>query len=192
MDYRNLPEDSVLCPTRDEQLIKGLEGYAKVAGIGGHPEYIWQSVKNNETITEEDITLTQRLPLKREDRLGAVYIGYSLTKLTRKFMALTGLILRNYINAKYITRHALLTDIQEGLDVEGSIIFCPDFYIKSKKGHKNSPLPQWRKDILMSFFLEKQSEGVDIVLGIYNWSTAEEHYGSEIMSFLENNFVEVG
>lgn len=190
MDVRYLPEDSVLCPDKDAQLIKGLKGYARVAGIEGRPEYIWQSVKNNSWITTEDLDLVQMLPFKKEEHTGVVYMGTPLSTLSRKFMMLTGFLVRNYLNAKYTTRAALFKDLQESVDIEAKILFVPDWYVSSKKGGANKPLPQWLRDLVMSFLLNAEAGGLDLFLGVYNWEAAREYYGVEIMSLIEDNFIE--
>lgn len=191
MDVRYMPEDSVLDPEEDEQLIKGLEGYAKIAGIEGHPECIWRSILNNKCVLSNDLDLLDKIPFKNSDKMGVVYIGYGLSNITRKFMALTGYLVRNYIDARYTDRSTLLQIISEQEDIEGKIFFCPDFYVREKKGAKNSIMPQWKRDILFSFFLKCQAESKDIILAIQNWGAAEEHYGSEITNFIEDNFMEI-
>ena len=191
MDSRYLPEGSVLDPDRDEQLIKGLEKYASTAGIAGNKEYIWQSVKNTEWITKQDIAVVRLIPFKKHNSMGAYYNGMALSRLTKKFMMLTGLLVRHYMDARYVSRVSLFKDLQEGLEAGGKVLFIPDWYVSSRKGVKNSVLPQWMRDIVLSFLLESQAEGKDIIMGIHDWAAAEEHYGPEIMSFIENNFKEV-
>ena len=191
MDVRYMPEDSILDPEEDEQLIKGLEQYADVAGIGGHPKYIWKSILDNDYVSEEDLDIMDGIPFKNSDQLGALYIGYDSSTITRKFMSLTGFLVRNYIDARYLNKAALMQSISDNEEVEGKVFFCPDFYVREKKGEKNSILPQWKRDILFSFFLECQAESRDIILAVSNWEAAEEHYGPEIAKFIEDNFLEV-
>lgn len=190
MDPRHLPEDSVLDPDRDEQLIKGLEGYARVAGIGGHPEYIWQSVKDKKHVTRKDRVMVKNMPFGRNaDHIGVVYEGWPLSVLTKKFMALTGLLVRNYINAKYIHVNRLLSELEEFGEFEGDVIFIPDFQTKKKTAGKHHPVPTWKRDALLGFLLECEAENVDVIIGIGDSNLCKQHWGAEIMDYINANFV---
>ncbi len=194
MDPRKLPEDSILDTDTDEQLIKGLEGYARIAGIGGHPEYIWQSTLDNENVSELDINMVQELmPFKKMGATGAVYVGCHLATLSKKFMALTGLFLRSYVDARYISLSSLLQDLEEGDEIQADILFIANFHPKIKSGDKKQyALPSWKREALLSFMLDCESNGTDLVIGVFNETAAEEHFGAEIAGFIDSNFLEMG
>lgn len=194
MDFRDLPEDSVLCPEKDEQLIKGLEKYAGVAGISGNLEYIWQSIKGNKSITKGDRHLVKKcMPFKsNKGKHGAVYVGHPLSGLTKKFMSLTGVFVRSYIDARYMSINALLKLLKEEEELNCTVLFIPNFHPKIKANDKKHyPLASWQRGELLSFLLDCQSKNIDLVIGIYNIKAAEEHFGQEITDYIQNNFMKI-
>lgn len=194
MDYESLPEDSVLCSESDEQLIKGLEKYAELAGISGNKEYIWESVKDNQFVTKRDEDIVSTLmPFKSKvKKTGAMYIGQPLSGLTKKFMALTGLFVRNYIDARYTTIDTLLDNLEEGYEYNCTVIFIPNFHPKIKANDKKQyPLPSWKRGKLLSFLLDCQSKNIDVVAGIYSLKALEDYMGQEISDYVKSNFMKL-
>jgi len=176
---------SVLDPDKDYELIRGLKTYASWAGIGGSPSYISRSLKTNPDIDQQDREMIKGVfKLKDSGYCGVVYDGYSSATLPRKFMALTGALVRNYKDVFYATMNVYLAGLMDGLPVvDHRVTFIPDFTTQGQ-----DKVPSWKRDIIIGHLMEKQAEGKIMIVGVRDQDRLGDIYGAGIKEFIEGSY----
>lgn len=192
-----LPPDSVLSVEKDQMLIRDLMKYARAAGIAGHPEYIYQSIKGVKGVTKEDLALSRKLPnLKKEGVAGILYVATDLSVITHKFMALTGLMVRNYIDACYMPVVELSQMLMDGGSPTARILFIPDFSVVQGKNRndisKIEPMLGWKRELFQGCLVKRQSENLQTVIAVASEEALKKVYGPEIHQFILSNYSVVG
>lgn len=187
----------MLSEERDLQLIRGLEKYARAAGLGGHSDYIWKSVKDSDDFDTEDQKIAKRIPnLKSEQACGVIYIDEDTPRICRKFMAMTGLFVRNYLDACYVPMSEVVQILMDGGVPESKILLVPDFCFVNVKGKGNvdklEPVPGWKRELVYSMLVRRQVENHPTVIAIANTDVLRKLYGHEVMQFLTGNYVSLG
>lgn len=195
-DENGLPPESVLSPVQDNMLIRGLYKYAEEAGLSGHHHYIWESVKDKPYLTEDDLDLAQELPnLKLSlDKAGMFYTETGKTNnvvISSKFMALTGLMVRNYISALYIPMNELMGLLMENAIPEAKILFVPDFVISNdvKRGQKEESVHGWKKELINYLLLKREAENKQTVLYVKDLNLVEQRYGRDIARYIAEKYL---
>jgi|ERR1035437_3160331 hypothetical protein len=183
------PDDYLLDPENDAMLIRGINKYAEIAGIGGNPEYIWMSGKKNPDVDNKDDreVINKLFKLKEENHFGVAYLGFDSSLLSRKFMALTGMLLRKYKDAFYSPMSMYVVRLMDSGNPGHEVTFIPDFI---SEGHSEK-VPEWKQDIVLGLLMEKQASGEILVVGISDIDVLRKVYGVGIYNFIIGNYTSV-
>lgn len=208
----DLPENSVLDPVHDEMLIRNLDAYAEAAGLAGNPRFIWESVKDKSYLRKSDLEFFSKIFSLEHDEgglaCGVMYEGFQDVSL--KFMAGTGLLVRNYINAAYMPMQEVFGLLLDNQFPTARVLFIPDLFMyetESKQknhakynrsgGHGGASEDKtsfkayaWKKELLSYLFTKRQAEGWPTVISVSNLGLMQKAYGHEITRFIKDHFVE--
>ena len=91
-------------------LMAGIDKYAAIAGIS--TRYVRQPIKFDLT-TVEMATLKNIKRLSSQGMYGMIYVGGSPADCTERLMALTGCMLRNYVDARFMPLEGMLKEYKE-------------------------------------------------------------------------------
>ncbi len=177
-------EDNVLDAVKDGMLIKGILKFAQGAGIAGKPEYIWRSLLTNKDTDAEDHKIIKGLFKMSE--CGVVYDGYSTSLLSRKFMALTGCLVRNYRHAFYCPMGAYIAMLMDDGNPGHTVTLIPDFVSEDME-----KVPSWKRDIILGLLMEKQAANQLMILGIPDADSMKTAYGSSIAEFVTGSYHQI-
>lgn len=201
------PETSVLDEIKDAALIRNLRSYAEAAGLEGNPQFIWQSVKKCPEISKNDKECLRHIKSLITDagKYGYLYTGEKQPII--KFMAMTGLLVRNYIDATYITMTELIGTLMHGDEPSSRVMFIPDFFItsfstdntvqvrgsldKKLKAKTRLDIPDWKREMVYSFLLRRMSQGKITIVYVSDMDIFKNSYGFDIHDFVENHYAVV-
>ena len=173
----------VLDPSDDAMLIRGLPKYAEAAGLSGNEQFITHTVEDLDFFSDDDWELAQKIPqmLVETTKCGLIYQSDRLSHIPKKFMAFTGVMVRHYIDDCYQPMLNLMDSLEaENYLADSRILFVPDFATWGKKSgerKKVSFIPQWKRDMLLSYLLRRQSQQKPTVLFIRDEQYAAKFYG---------------
>lgn len=120
----------VLTPDKHSRLLDALSAVTLRAGIQANPDYVWKSFKTGEFGEVETAYLQGfKTSAKEEGIFGYVYFEYPSYLVTKRMMEVTGLLLRNEVDARFVTRHDVLRRMRLEGDYSGSAILIPNFCI---------------------------------------------------------------
>lgn len=188
------PENSVLNETKDLQLIRNIDVYAEAAGLAGNPKFIWESIRSRPYVSESDLIIFENLSetMRENDSHGGVWSG-DVKSVTKKMMALTGLMVRNYINAYFVTMPELTNMLMKDDHPVHKVLFIPDFFVFAPKNKsKTKDTPDWKRDAVHAFLTRRISNGHLTFIYISDMKQFGQSYGTIMESFIEDNFVDMG
>lgn len=191
-EYR--PKDmpgSVLNPVADQELIRKILYYADLAGLAGAPQYIWQTIKGEPSVTEQDFEMLPYL-VGLNAKKGVHGLVYVSSDLNEKFMRMVGCMTRHYDYASYMPLQEVLMGLKEDELPAAEVVFIPDFFYaqsrdvrQTRRGRPQQvKLDTWRRDLLMFLLQKCQALGKTLVLGVSDTELMQEAYGPEIGNFI--------
>lgn len=179
--YGHYYEPGVLSVEAHWQLVPQIKMLAEQAGI---PEYYIYHTAQKILIAEEIDYVANWRSLPAKAFAGAVFLK-SDENYIEKMHCIVGLMLRNYMDARYIT----LQDLVERLKLHEPItsrLFCiPNFAMA-----EGSEIARWERSDVISFLLNCHANGVQVIVGADNKLQIEKQYGSVIATHVSNHFLE--
>ena len=168
-----------------EQLLADIEGFTRTAGI---PErFVWTSIHK---YCEEDeikyIRDLQRSLVERDGEcIGLVYLGgVEGASVNDRMMAIAGICLRNYINAKVMTVQDVLQAMKDGsMPGNVSVLLIPNFFMAASDG---GHIAKWQISELIGMLYKRQQEGRHTVLYVSDLDSLEMEYGLPFRQHLRN------
>jgi hypothetical protein len=163
------------------QLLADIEGYTRTAGIPEH--FVWTSVSQYCDKDELDYVRTIKDSLVRKDGsvIGMVYVGDKIkgAPVNERMMAIAGVCLRNYINAKVMTVQAVLEAMKTGsMPTNVSVLLIPNFY------NKDCKIAKWQISELLGMLYQRQQDGKHTILHISSMKELASEYGSSFKNHL--------
>ncbi len=186
-------KDSLLDPEKDSGLIQNIHKYAQIAGLSGSPKYIWQSMQGLPEVSEKDIQRAKLIPnlYSKLNKAGMVFSEYNASEIPVKFMAMTGYMIRNYLDARYYPLPALVTEIMEEGAPEPRMLFIPDFVSDhSNSMNKKSIIaaPDWKKEMLYGLLLQRQADGLPTILAVPEIESILHCFGRTVYDFIQQYY----
>lgn len=172
------------------QLLSDIAGYTRTAGIPEH--FVWTSA--NEYCGEDEIEYIGTIKKSLNDRdgvnLGMVYLGdVEGAAINERMMAIAGVCLRNYINAKVMTVQAVLDGIKQGtMPTNVSVLLIPNFFSARADGGR---IAEWEVANLLGLLYQRQQDGKHTILHVSNMKELGEEYGSSFKKHLQGKFVTI-
>ena len=167
--------EGVLDKTYHARLLANVEGFASDAGIP--PMFVWKSATTICSKRELEVAAYVR----KSEKPGVLFIGEPVDV---KFMALTGMFLRNYIQAKFVTLQELLSSLKAEEAPSPSVLLIPNFCVAKSAG---GDVPQWQLPLLLGFLLTRASSTQKTFLHIDSVRSLED-YGLPIYSHIMDNY----
>jgi hypothetical protein len=186
----------VLHPENDSVLIADIVKYCEIAGLSGpQMQYVWRSIKDFPAVTDKDRETAKLIPnlITKHGKHGLVYEHSDLNELSIKFMAMTGLFVRNYLDGRYFPLSALQKLVIEDRTPECRALFIPDFVVDQATDLKGVPsaMPEWKKEMFLGLLLQRQAAGQVTVLGVSSTNNIKKTWGKSAAEFLDSAYVSV-
>lgn len=191
-EKQKIYDSGVLTPDRHGRMLDELSNITKRAGIKGCPDYLWRPFDQEAFPTEEKAYLKNFKQLSDVHGLfGLCYIGFPESKISKRMLEVTGLLLRNEVDARYMPRADVLSSFRKTNEVTGSAIlipnFCPDVSGKSQK----MDYLDYLRETIYDFLLSKLRDGSQVIISATSYHDLEKLYGSSITTHIQTYFGEV-
>jgi hypothetical protein len=178
-------EENVLDETYHARLVQNIDQVSKVANVP--VPVICKSAK--EICSEVELVYIKHLKRQvAEGNYGMVLEGKPKVPVNDRMMAMTGICLRNYIDARVITIQEILENLKTGTMESPTVLLVPNFFVSKKQG---GHVPDWQISQLLGFLYQRQSAGQQTILYVADFDELEQDYGDSFRMHLEGNFVVV-
>ena len=172
------------------QLLSDIAGYTRTAGIPEH--FVWTSA--NDYCGEDEIEYIGTIKKSLNDRdgmnNGMVYVGdVDGAPINERMMAIAGVCLRNYINAKVMTVQAVLDAIKQStMPTNVSVLLIPNFFSARADGGR---IAEWEVANLLGLLYQRQQDGKHTILHVSSMKELGTEYGTSFKKHLQGKFVTI-
>ncbi len=173
-------ESGVLKPELHGRLVENIDAYAKDAFI----TVDWISSRLTDYCGEPEIEWLRRFKFHHQEKCyGLCLTGDSSTVIDR-MSAMAGGLLRNFIRARVMTLHTILSD--DAPDLTGTTaLLVPNFYL-TKGGGAN--IPQWKIGELQDLLMNRRLQGLMTIVYVEDMAKMGNDYGVHTRKFVEANY----
>jgi len=172
-------KSGVLSKEFHERLLADLTRITKRAGIP--PEFVWSRL--SEYCSSEEIEWVKAM--KRTPASGGVFTGTMDVPVTDKMMAITGLCLRNFTDARYMTLQQVISALKAGTMDAPTVLLIPNFCI-GKAGVDD--IPQWEVSALLGLLYQRQSLGKKTLIYVGSMTALEKNYGQAFKQHIDSHY----
>lgn len=175
------------CLTEEKHtpLVAQIDKYAAIAGLGGgNMRYIWEPLQN---LTEmETLVLKNIKKLGEKGKCGLLYVGGDPQKIADRLMALTGCMLRNYVDAQFMTLEKMLKEYADRESISAAVACIPNLHMVG------TYLPPWQQSLLYDLLLQHMADGKLIIGYIENTTKMKSFYSPAVHDHLKSRFFTTG
>lgn len=184
LQYRKYYEPGVLQYEFHERFVLNIEFYADMAGVPVH--FLYHSAES--IFSEKDTKYVAGWQdLDTSQISGGIYYGADPNIMDRMY-AMVGLMLRNYIDAKFITAQNLLIELKEGREVENTMVCIPNFCLPKSSGGNIAP---WESATILGWVLSRHGNGKQTLLYTDKYNLIEKQYGMTLKHHINKNFMKL-
>lgn len=162
-----------------ERLLADLTKVTQVAGIPA--KYVWS--KLSAYCGHDELAWVRSIRHVATD--GLAYTGKLSIPVDNKMFAITGAMLRNYIDARVMTVQDVLQKLKDGDMPTPTVLLIPNFCIEKGEG---GDIPQWQASSLLGLLYSRAAKEQKTVIYITSKVVLEKQYGSAIASHVEAHY----
>jgi hypothetical protein len=163
---------SVLDPVFHERLVKDLARRCEAANI--LPEFVRRSAKP--FLTAPELGWLQKYLQHPKEGRGLVLTGHHTVPPDIKFQAIAGALIRNFIDARVIPVHPLLSFVQDDELPDPTVLLIPNLYLVSQ----SKSFPDWMLHHLHDLLIQRRCSGKPTVVYVENLTKMEQAFGRVI------------
>jgi hypothetical protein len=160
-------------------ILKDLDRIAEFAGID--KSWIWRSTKDMISQATES-WLANMSYHKEKGIFGLCYTGNK--SVDREMMSAAGCLVRNYINARFMTVSTVLSYVKENGWVDATVLFIPNFFLSSEASVNIG----WKSGVLFDLLLDRKSEGLQTAIYVDSPERMKQVYGTPLHSFIGDTY----
>lgn len=184
-------QNSVLKPEVHARLVSDLDGVAREANIPAH--FVWTSATKWCSDIEQDYLKN----LRKHSAMGLhgmVYTGVPSPQdvsVSERMFAITGACLRNFVGAKVMPLHDVLSALKDEDSPTQRVICVPNFYTREKQlvRRKGGPVADWQLPALLGWLYERMSNSsYQTILYVQDMDGMAEDYGTLFHQHLTRHF----
>ena len=176
-------ESGLIDPKEHSMLLADLDHWARQAGI---PEKFVFSSLTDYSEDPQELRYVSSLLEPDLEHVGMIYVGaVPGASVNERMMAIAGVCLRNYINAKVMVLYDVLEALRNGDMPSPTVLLIPDFY-------DGSSIAEWQSSGLLGLLYKRQQEGKQTVLYVNNIKTMATDYGKPFLTHIQGKFLPIG
>lgn len=184
MNLTAVPEEAfasgLLNKEYHERLILDLEKLALLAGVP--PHVVWSRM--SAFCNEDEVEWTRGV--RSSPCAGLAFVGKGHTpSVADKMLAMTGVFLRNYTDARVMPVQDVLRLIKADDMPTCTVLLIPNFCMEKDNG---GDIASWEVSSLMGLLLTRSNLGLKTILYVTNMTTLEKQYGSTMREHIEDKF----
>lgn len=174
-------KDKILSPERHLRLIQNIDSYAATAGIP--VAKVCQSAQGFLNSTDKEVALNLKSYIQK-GLAGYVIKENGQKSIELRMQAMTGVFLRNFIDARLTVLSDVLANIEEAQ--EAKVLLIPNFLI-AKLGGKM--LPGWRVAELHGLLLQRHASGKFTIIYAKSIDKLHTEYGQSMREHVRDNYI---
>lgn len=179
--YRKYYKPGVLQYESHNRFVMNIGFYADMAGVPEH--FLYHPAKT--ILHKKDLDyLTKWFKLGANLISGGVYTGVDPNIMDRMY-AIIGVLLRNNVDARFITAQDLLSELKSGGEVNNTMVCVPNFCLPKNAGGNIAP---WESATILGWVLSRHGNGKQTLLYSESYDLIESQYGMTLKNHIDNNF----
>lgn len=172
----------VLVKEHHDRLIANIDNYARDAGIQKH--WIWTRLPDDVAGAEREYLVAIRRHIAEGTRAGLCYVG-SADGIDDRFSAIAGLLVRNFIRARYMTVGTVLDGLGDGSLPDLSCVLIPNFFVPSAFG---GGIAKWQVSALYDFLLDRKARGQQSIIYVADLNALGKEYGLPMKNLIQSSY----
>jgi hypothetical protein len=166
-----------------EAIVANLEAFAKTAGI--HPQEVCTSVVGR--ISGPELEYVRQFNFHRAEGhvSGLCLTGEAMLAAEEHMVAITGCLLRNYIDARLMTIGTLLDLLAAGNDPDCGCLLLTNFFLSKAEGGGVTP---WQVPILLDLLLARKLTRQQTVLYVSDLPRLDKEYGFAFGRLIQSQY----
>lgn len=175
-------EEGTLDAQYHERLLADLDRVAETAGV--QKAFVWSKLSSYCDTHEVEWVKRMR---KGQDH-GLAYVGKKNIAIEDKMMAIAGVCLRNYIDARMMPVQEVLTRLKNDTMPQPTVLLIPNFSLEKKDG---GDIPQWQVSSLLGLLYTRLARGLKTVVYISSMESLGLFYGESFKKHVEAHYTKV-
>jgi hypothetical protein len=162
-----------------DRLIADLQRLAQQAGIPA--KFVWAPLSIN--CPEAVVEWVRGMQISQDS--GFAYIGKSDPPVETQMMAITGALMRNYVDARMMSVQDVLSRLRKETMPSPSVLLVPNFCLDKADG---GDIPTWQVSSLMGLLLDRMAQEKKTILSVGSMTALEKTYGSAFREHIESHY----
>lgn len=179
--YRKYYQPGVLQYENHNRFVMNIGFYADMAGVPVH--FLYHPA--GDILEDTDLSYLKKWRGLDEAQVsGGIFYGLDSDIMDRMY-AMIGVLLRNNIDAKFITVQELLSEMKDGRDVDNTLVCIPNFCLPKDTGGN---IASWESATILGWVLGRHGNGKQTLLYAESYDLIQAQYGSTLKNHIDNNF----
>jgi len=179
----------VLTEDRHDRLVSDIDRIAKRSGVA--KTWIWTAV--NDLLPEHDKLWLRQVKKHAQDpedpRYGLRYTpergGDMSPEPVQRMMAMTGCLIRNFMDAQLMTVQGALTTIRKEGAVTATVLLIPNFFVAKESDKEGG----WKAQALSDLLDFRIAEGLQTVVFVDDMDVLRQRYGKFLYTLLMEHYI---
>lgn len=172
-------ESTVIDPVYHAGLIKDIDNVCMRAGIS--KQCLYTSSKG--ICSESEVDWVRAFRTNEYTSAGLCITGRQ-QDILKRFMALTAIYVRNFVDARMISLHKLRKSLEEDQIPDCSVLLIPNFMVGTDK----VALTGWQASMIYDMVLDRISHDKKTILYVDSMAKLGLQYGDSFRELIEGNF----
>jgi len=165
------------------RMVQNIGMYAEQAGI---PEYFIYNTSEG-VLLETDVAYLEEFSSQFSKGISGAVIEGKENFLDRMY-SMVGVLIRNFIDARFITLQDLIKEIKAGNPPKSKLICIPNFALDKSEGGN---VATWEMSNVLSWMLNSHSQGRQVVVYVETLDYINQQYGGVLRTHIDNHFLEL-
>lgn len=163
-----------------ERLLADLSQIVAKAGVPANA--VWSRL--SEYCTQDEVDWVRNI--RSSEDSGLLFLGSKFVpSVEDKMIAITGVCLRNYTDARVMPLQDVLRVLKEGEMPTPTVLLISNFCLDKSKG---GDVPTWDVSMLMGLLLTRSNKGLKTILYSTSMALVQKQYGDAFKALLECKF----
>ena len=165
------------------RMVSNIEMYAEQSGI---PEYFIYHTSEG-ILLPKDVEYLEKFSSHFINGISGAVIESNHNFMDRMY-SMVGVLIRNFIDARFITLQDLIKEIKSGNSPKSKLICIPNFALDKSEGGN---VATWEMSNVLSWMLNSHSQGRQVVIYVETLDYINQQYGGVLRTHIDNHFLEL-
>lgn len=165
------------------RMVQNIGMYAEQSGI---PEYFIYHTSEG-ILESKDVEYLEKFSNHFINGISGAVIESNHNFIDRMY-SMVGVLIRNFIDARFITLQDLIKEIKSGNSPKSKLICIPNFALDKSEGGN---VATWEMSNVLSWMLNSHSQGRQVVIYVETLDYINQQYGGVLRTHIDNHFLEL-